>query len=83
MQKCDSLKVAYVSKSNELDNLIVTNLSIFKELDSERTKRLKYEAELEKATKELLKQTKKANNSLFWAGGAGVTGLIIGVLINK
>lgn len=83
LQKCDSLQVAYNSKTIELNSLINTNLAIFKELEVERTKRLLYESELDKANKTLLKATKNSNNTLLWVGGGTLTGIIIGVLINK
>ena len=80
--KCDSLKVAYTAKSIALNNIISSNLSIFKELESERLKRSEIEKQYLEANKKLLKESKKKNNNILY-GTIGISaGLIIGILLN-
>lgn len=82
LEKCDSLKVAYESKSVQLDNLITANLSMFKELENERNKRLQREKELARTNELIIKQSKKQNNNLIFGIGGISLGIILGVLIN-
>lgn len=81
LRKCDSLKVAYSEKTKELNDIVNANLTMFRQLEMERSKRLRYEMMLKKAEKEILKQSKKSNNNLLFGIGGGVTVLIIGILI--
>jgi len=82
IRKCDTLRVAYTSKSTQLNTLINTNLSIFQKLDVERNKRLAYEKQLKKSNDLIIKQAKKRDNTLLFGVSGVVVGLVVGVLIN-
>ena len=83
IDKCDSLKVAYKNKSNQLDTLINTNLSIFKELDVERARRLDYEKRLEEANNKIIKTSKKQDKSLLYGAGGVALGVLAVVLFGN
>ena len=81
ISKCDSLKVAYANKSIEIDKLITTNLSIFSKLETERTKRLIAENQIQELNTRIKKESAKNNNTML-VGVSGITvGLILGILI--
>lgn len=81
ISKCDSLKIAYTTKSIEIDNLITTNLSIFNQLETERTKRITAEDQLQELNTRIKKEAAKNNNTMLF-GVSGITvGLILGILI--
>ena len=82
IRKCDTLRVAYDKKSQNLNHLINTNLTIFTALDAERNKRLAYEKQLKKANDLIIKQSKKRNNTFLFGVSGVVVGLVVGVLIN-
>ena len=83
IRKCDSLKVAYNQKSIELNNLITTNLSIFTQLESERTKRLQAEEQIKILNTKIKKESRNTKDKLLIGVGGITTGLIIGILISN
>lgn len=83
IEKCDSLRVRYFEKSQLLDSLVKTNLSIFKELDNEREQRIKIENQLQKNQRDQIKQAKKNKKTIVWIAGSAIAGLIAGVIISK
>ena len=83
IRKCDTLRVAYDKKTQNLNHLINTNLTMFSNLEGERTKRLQAEERLKEVNKDLLKATKKQNNGLLFGIGGTAFGIILGVLISN
>lgn len=82
IERCDSLQVAYDSKSIELDKLVATNLSIFGKLETETLKRENTQKELNKLQKDILKESKKGNNGFLYGIGGIIVGMIAVLSIN-
>jgi hypothetical protein len=79
-QKCDSLRVAFNSKSQLLDSLVSTNMLMFTKLEIERNARLSLQGQLNEKQDKLLKQTKKAKSGWIIPTLIGsLLGLIAGV----
>jgi hypothetical protein len=76
---CDSLKVAYSKKSDQLNLLIDSNLILFSNLEDERKKRKLAEDQVHEINKKFEKN--KTSNAVKWgAAGVGV-GVLIGAII--
>jgi hypothetical protein len=82
LERCDSLQVAYDSKSIELDKLVETNLSIFGKLETETLKRENTQKQLDKLQKNILKESKKGNNGFLYGIGGIIVGMIAVLSIN-
>lgn len=83
LEICDSLRVAFNNQSKQLDNLIESNLLMFKDVNELRTENKESRNELKELNKKIIKEAQKNNNGLLFGVGGTTLGLIIGILITK
>lgn len=80
LDKCDSLKVAYDSKTLLFDNMVKRNLSLFDEIQKQQSKRELLQKQLDQSVKAL---RKKKNNWLLPTAIGIVGGIVTGVIISN
>ena len=80
IDKCDSLKVAYISINKTLDSLVVSNNKMFLDFETERKKKESYQTDLNAKEKELNKILQKPNKG--WVVPVAV-GLLAGVVLTS
>lgn len=80
LRKCDSLQVAYSLQSQSFNDLIEANNKMFRDFETERTKKNSLKLELQEKEATIKKLFQKPNNGWFVPSLVGIViGLVLGV----
>lgn len=82
-KKCEALRLAYNDQLVSFESLITTNITMFEEIEDERTKRFAAEDKLDHVIDENLKLAKKRKRKPIIIVGVAVLSFAAGVWVAK